>query len=360
MVSQRRQPARGFTLIELLVVIAIIATLIALLLPAVQQAREAARRSQCKNNLKQLGLALHNYHDTANCFPYRQGGTAGTGSNANQGSGFTMLLPYIDQAALYAQISAPTGTFQPFGDSVTDASAYPYWPATIPVLLCPTSPKERIGGPHGLNHYGFSGGDTALYISDFGVGTPHPEQATRETRGMFGFQTARRFSDLTDGSSNTIAMGEITTPKASNNEYLGAVARDQGQQVLDNPMTCWLVADRATGLYLDSVTSRSSYRGGRWGRGVAAYTSVNTILPPNSPSCSAVSDFRSSGQYPVTSRHEGGAHVLLGDGSVRFISENIHTGDLTQPDRKTLTGISPYGVWGALGSIQGNEVIGEY
>src|SRR6187399_3083624 len=125
---------KAFTLIELLVVIAIIAVLIALLLPAVQQAREAARRTQCKNNLKQLGLALHNYLDVAGMFPHRRGGTDGasaTLSNDNHGSGLTMILPYLDQSPLYNQISSTqtfgTTTYAPFGDSSADASGYQLW-----------------------------------------------------------------------------------------------------------------------------------------------------------------------------------------------------------------------------------------
>src|SRR6478609_4093851 len=108
MTMNARHRTRGFTLIELLVVIAIIAILIALLLPAVQQAREAARRTQCKNNLKQIGLALHNYHDTFLCLPHRQGGTNGpdpTQNNRDETGGTVFLLPYIDQAPLYNQIA---------------------------------------------------------------------------------------------------------------------------------------------------------------------------------------------------------------------------------------------------------------
>jgi prepilin-type N-terminal cleavage/methylation domain-containing protein/prepilin-type processing-associated H-X9-DG protein len=359
---------KGFTLIELLVVIAIIAILIALLLPAVQQAREAARRSTCKNNLKQLGLALHNYHDVAGRFPPRQGGTDTGNPNGNgtEGSGFTMLLPYIDQAPLYNQISSPqtfSGTdYSPFGDTAADASNYQLWFVDIPVLLCPSSPQEKqvVGSrPHGLNHYGFSAGDTSAHVSN----TPAPAStanARRLFRGLFGRQACRRIADVGDGSSNTIAMGEITSARAvGSREILGATVRDQGISVSDSPVTCLLTEDSATGEYLASLPTVSASRGARWARGVAAYTAVNTILPPNSPSC-ANTGYNSSGLYSVTSRHTGGAHVLMADGAVRYISENIDTGDLSQPDLRTVTGRSPYGVWGALGSISGGETVGEF
>jgi len=134
MVQSKR---KGFTLIELLVVIAIIAILIALLLPAVQQAREAARRTQCKNNLKQLGLALHNYHDVYGRFIYRKGGTAGNPGNANRLSGFMGLMPYIEQGPLFNTVAAGGGTGnQPPGGPV-GWTGWAEWNVTIPALLCP-------------------------------------------------------------------------------------------------------------------------------------------------------------------------------------------------------------------------------
>src|SRR5687767_14888137 len=134
----RKLPARtsAFTLVELLVVIAIIGVLVALLLPAVQAARDAARRTQCANHLKQLVIALHNYHDTIGVFPYRQGGTglsssSATLTNTQQGSGLTMLLPFMEQGSLYSQIASPQRfggvNYEPFGDSVADASGYQLW-----------------------------------------------------------------------------------------------------------------------------------------------------------------------------------------------------------------------------------------
>jgi len=348
----------GFTLIELLVVIAIIAILIALLLPAVQQAREAARRTQCKNNLKQFGLALHNYHDTAGRFPYRMGGTTGTAlaSNGDRGSGLVLLLPYFEQSPLYNQISGTmtigATTFQPFGDNCDDGSLYSPWKYDIPAFTCPSSPNVK----HYLSliHYGFSAGDSAWWA------TPYLSfaDARNRVRGPFGFQTNKRIADLSDGTSNTILMGEQTTSRGGR-DALGGVLRGQGNGVVDNPASCLLLANRSTGEFNGTGTVSTS-RGSRWCNGVIAYATVNTILPPNSPACTVGADFREAGQFPVQSRHTGGAHVLLGDGAVRFVSDNIDAGNLSVQDVRTATGRSPYGVWGSLGSIAGGETVGEF
>lgn len=355
-----RSAKRGFTLIELLVVIAIIAVLIALLLPAVQQAREAARRSQCKNNLKQLGLALHNYHDVAGCFPYRAGGTDGPGSNTNHGSGFIMLLPYLDQGPLYNQISSPQTfngqSFPAFGDNLNNASVYTPWMADIPTLLCPSSSNKKglVGANYGLTHYGFSGGDSAYHLVLQVVSV-----STTEVRGLFGLQTNRRMRDITDGASNTVAMGEIASAFTAGNDILGGAGQNLGLTVRDRPITCLTKVSPANPALFDSSVTVSAIRGSRWARGLPVYTGINTILPPNSPTCQT-DGFATSGQFPVSSMHVGGGHILMADGAVRFVSNNIHTGNLSLSDLRTRGGESPYGVWGALGSISGGEVVGEF
>ena len=155
---------RGFTLIELLVVIAIIAVLIALLLPAVQQAREAARRTQCKNNLKQLGLALHNYHDTHGTLPIGSGITDPGGVGGRRQSGFVGMLPFIEQAPLYQQISGTytnSGgtTWGPFQCEPWNTSYTPFT-AKIPGFLCPSDADTTAGGAIGKTNYMFSRGDS--------------------------------------------------------------------------------------------------------------------------------------------------------------------------------------------------------
>jgi prepilin-type N-terminal cleavage/methylation domain-containing protein/prepilin-type processing-associated H-X9-DG protein len=359
--SSRMKRTRGFTLIELLVVIAIIAVLIALLLPAVQQAREAARRTTCRNNLKQLAIALHNNHDVHNVFPYGRGGTAGTGDelgNRNRASSFVGLLPYLDQGPLYNQMSSPLTiggvTFPAFGPRTNSTDYLPYR-TDIPVLNCPSSHRKQQAA--GTTNYAFSRGDSSVWASDRNPPSDSSSARRRHVRGVFGIQTSRRVSDIRDGTSNTVAMAEVATTQVSR-DILGGVARGVGMQVVDSPITCLSLANRATGQY--DWDNTVAWRGDRWAKGVTSVTGFNTILPPNSPSCNNETNFRGAGQYPASSHHPGGAHVALADGSVRFISENIDTGDLSQPDVRLLSGPSPYGVWGALGSIDGRETIGEF
>ena len=361
----------GFTLVELLVVIAIIGVLVGLLLPAVQAAREAARRMSCSNNMKQLGLAMHNYHDTFGRLPFREGGTSGSAdggsvgstlqSNQNRGSGFTMLLPFIEQVPLYEQISSPMligGTqFPAYGPTPNDGMNYQPYSADVPVYLCPSSPQIKLigGGRYGLCHYGMSGGDSSLFITWRSPSTA--TNARTRVRGTFGYRmNDRKFRDILDGLSNTIAMGEITT-SLGGRAILGGTARNQGMEIIDSPITCYQRIDVAAKQFAGTVGTVSVSRGQRWASGSVAYVVVNTILPPNAPACSFESEFRSVGQYPVQSRHPGGAQVLLNDGSVQFVTENIDTGNLALPSPDTTGTVrSPYGVWGALGSIAGGEI----
>ncbi|MBL8809092.1 MAG: DUF1559 domain-containing protein, partial [Planctomycetaceae bacterium] len=202
---------KAFTLIELLVVIAIIAILVALLLPAVQQAREAARRTQCKNNLKQFGLALHNYHDVFNAFPPAKGGTVGYGSttrldgNYERRTGVIALLPYIEQTALYNQIDAgnpstsppiPPGGPAPWSGTAPAPAIYTQ---RVAAFLCPTDPG--IISARGNCNYAFCRGDF------IGTGSGNGRDA-QDVSGLFCLRRTYNLRDCTDGTSNTIAMGE--------------------------------------------------------------------------------------------------------------------------------------------------------
>jgi len=349
---------RGFTLIELLVVIAIIAILVALLLPAVQQAREAARRSSCKNNLKQLGLALQNYHDTHSVFPPGRGGPGHQGGD--RWSAHVHLLPYIEQGALYdawmSQAEAPGyPNIRPWNEW-TSGGTIPTG-ADINSIICPSDPyqKNLMGGQGGTN-YAFCGGDNPHRLDD------------RDGRGCFCRESSVKIRDILDGTSNTIVVGEIVRPKGG--QALGDVVRPSSgdwNSIMDNPSQCQAMFNKSTGLYITPVPSSGEFTGGdqkqgyRYGDGGTVFTFFTTILPPNSPSCMRQRNDSGDGILSSGSRHSGGAQFCLADGSVRFISENIDTGDLTAAPAPPNSAVpSPYGIFGALGTRANGEVIGEF
>ena len=363
MQTSRPQVSRGFTLIELLVVIAIIAILVALLLPAVQQVREAARSTQCRNHLHQVGVALHDYVGTFKVFPYGRGGTGhpdgGTvrplADNVNRASGYIGLLPYIEQMGLYNQITSPQTfngvTYDAYGPRPgTGNENYAPFMQDIEVLMCPSSMELLTGKLGGQTNYAFSWGDNNRRITGSETVSARVD-VRKDMRGFFGFQKCRRIADITDGLSVTVCMAEIATSNDPN-DIRGGVANNRGTDpAYNNNITCLLEGNRATGK-LTTGTNRN-LRGNGWANGVTAYTGVSEVLPPNSPHCLQSGNDHSDGQAPASSWHPGGVYVLFGDGAVRFVSENIDTGNLSARDVRT--GPSPFGVWGSLGSIQGGE-----
>ena len=358
LLNVRRNRQRGFTLIELLVVIAIIAILIALLLPAVQQAREAARRSDCKNKLKQLGIALHNYHETSKMFVYRKGGTL-PGANNNLGnrnrlSGFIALLPYIDQAPLFEQIQAGDGTVAPGGPC--GWCGWSRWDIATPYLVCPSDGGQTEN--RRVTNYVFSVGDTCNNHRD-----------KQLNRGVFAYRRCVKIADITDGASNTILMSEVVRPTVQGRSLaVGAQSQpskfdgsDQGSISAPQstpPGNC-LALINAQGVYTNPAVVKNRRGSNSWD-GQTEYVGFNTILPPNAPSCLSanVNGDSQHGWLPPQSRHPGGVHCLLGDGSVRFVSDNINTGNLSAID--VAQGPSPYGVWGALGSKAGRDTVGDF
>ena len=340
-ISSRR---RAFTLIELLVVIAIIAILIALLLPAVQQAREAARRSQCKNNLKQLGLALHNYHDTYTCFPSGRTGPFESHTLPNTESRFSTyvgLLPFIDQAARYNQIMGD------LSHSVTYVwtSSYDAYKTPIDMIKCPSDvDTDDIQGAAQSN-YVFCIGDRYSNL--------HSTSGS-QLRGIFGHYSSVRFRDIIDGTSNTAMVSECVRPPGSGRTNTANAFGANTTANRTNPSAC--KASFVDGAYTTALCDRDRSMGTRWTDGRVAYNTFNTILSPNSAVCN--NGGADAGLLTASSMHEGGVHLLLADGSARFISENIDTGDVSASE--VTSGTSPYGIWGALGSKAGREVIGEY
>lgn len=290
---------RGFTLIELLVVIAIIAILIALLLPAVQQAREAARRTECKNHMKQIGLALHNYHDTYNILPISAQACAGN----KRWGWIPMILPYIDEATLYNSFDFNLASWQ--------GSNFQHLRDIHSDFLCPSDPlsneireEENFAAPTWI----VSQSDYAAVIGDYrnatGVGqTPAFGNVGcyNRTRGMISrWANSARFRDVKDGLSNTFMIGEC----------IGAMCITQNWGVQSFGTTAHPINFMNDSLEANLPTQANP----RWDESIG---------------------FRSY--------HEGGAQFLMGDGAVRFVSENIDGG-----------------TYRSLASKRGGEVIGEF
>lgn len=327
----------GFTLIELLVSIAIIAVLIAILLPAVQQARESARMAQCKNNLKQLGLGLLNYEATTRHLPPHRGGTAGIGSNGSYLSGIVMTLPYLDQVQLWQAIARAPGQG---GDPTL--TSFPHPASALPVLVCPSSTMPTSPPYPGLP----KGGPGRSY--HLSIGDARPSPLLFPPRGAFSQNPGqtRTLSEIKDGLSNTIFAAERCVLEMS------PIARDL--------LGTFDTSTAAVGIHCQNVVVGGSYvvpnqagHGRFWADGnQVGSSSVHIVFPPNDPSCNDVST--------ASSRHAGGAHVVFGDGRVRFINHSIDTGNLTTPRPVTADAPSPYGVWGALGTASGREVVGEF
>ncbi len=327
---------RGFTLIELLVVIAIIAVLIALLLPAVQAAREAARRTQCVNNMKQLGLALHNYHSTNDTFPP---GAAST-QNANYASWqsnscLAMMLPFLEQNAIYNTVNFNNNSTNGANPPQPDASGNGTALSTqINAFLCPSDGNAKnLDGTNGrLNNYLASMGTTAQ------------NGYNQTSTGVFAFNISYGIRDMTDGSSNTIAFGEklVGTPGKNNGGGLGY--RGNGVNGSSPSQKIYDAFQNPTQVLADLNTCQASWQGltsgsnnlanneGQWWLvGDTAYTLFNTIVPPNSNiykfgscrnGCGGCSP-DGSAFVNLSSNHSGGVNILMGDGSVRFLKSTV-------------------------------------
>jgi prepilin-type N-terminal cleavage/methylation domain-containing protein len=318
--ARPRAQMRAFTLIELLVVIAIIAVLIALLLPAVQQAREAARRSQCKNNLKQIGLALHNYHDTVGMFPaamYWKDPTTGAHVGAYTGgsgagcwpymthSWLVALLPAIEQAPLYNQYN--------FNVSSTHTNNANVVNKTIPVFMCPSDAYSNnsnqmidMGGSWARGNYAASGSGAASVMTD------RPNISNNDL-GLMVFNGNSRISSVLDGTSNTVAVWEIRA---------GATTKD--------PRGVWAngrVGGGVTALCLNPDPSHGT--GDCFGINEGNHDNGDDIYSTGGNDSTNLIALGmggypgGDGQSGPKSLHTGGVHVLMTDGAVRFVSQNL-------------------------------------
>ncbi len=342
----RKRP--GFTLIELLVVIAIIAILIGMLVPAVQKVRESAARAQCQNNLKQLGLAMHNYHGVSKRFPPAFKGDvppAYTGFPAYffSWSALAYLNPYLEQTNIYKRMDLTQPIYMPPTYNISPANQFAVT-QVIPLFLCPSDQGKPVSSAYGVTDMG-----PTNYAVNVGTGTTNggaPYGSPWNSDGMFRAKVGTRIGDIRDGTSNTAMMSEST---------LGTGPENSTGSIPDDPQTVYAYVQ--IGLPLNDATcagattwNNANRRGFMWATGEMRCASYNHYLLPNSPTPDCVTNDLTPGEGVYTavafraarSFHDGGVNLLLGDGSVRFLSSAV-----------TLT------TWRALATRSGGEVVGD-
>lgn len=412
----RQSGKKGFTLVELLVVIAIIGILIGLLLPAVQAAREAARRMKCTNQLKQIALAMQNYHDTydacprqafnSNCdssqYTYPQSSTEGSVLYPYpRWHGMASTFPFMELQTIFDQLynadaystnncTAVGGTANSYKNSCAVVTGdIPCTGEEIAAIQCPSEKNRTFEGENGTTlrgrSYGFCTGDYPEgYYYGYLVSKVLNESAfrahnnnTRTACGMCG--GFKNFSAITDGLSNTIYAGEMTRGGHSRgaaaageriteaNLVLSSYAdlpqtvnASSGADVIGlNPVPTCLDGQYRNGKFWKSGASGASFSHDKGGVrafcGLNPYQGFSSILPPNSGSCSNGAAEQRTLQT-VSSYHPGGANVVRFDGSVTFVTDSISTSNTTNETTAVVSsGESRYGIWGAMGSISGGE-----
>lgn len=341
---------RGFTLIELLVVIAIIAVLIALLLPAVQQAREAARRTQCKNNLKQLGLALMNYESTMQTFPPN----LVPGGNFNYSAGnwgvLAFISPYIDQASVYNSMNLNAPTYQSTPPYNIDPQNVVAASLVIPSFLCPSDKSKSLGGDYGVASLG-----PANYCANQGTGiytdaSGNPANGSPYNSNGVMFANSRiRIADITDGTSNTACMSESVLGDGPRSAAQSTPPADI-QKVYAYPAPGTLTSMTDAACASPTLWNVQDPRQFLWFSGELRNTAYNHYYAPNAKTWDCITNgdfatlrYTAIGWKAARSMHVGGVHLQMCDGSVRFVNNSI---DIN--------------LWRNLATRAGGEVLSEF
>jgi prepilin-type N-terminal cleavage/methylation domain-containing protein/prepilin-type processing-associated H-X9-DG protein len=335
---------RAFTLVELLVVIAIIAVLIGLLLPAVQKVREAAARMKCENNLKQMALALHSYHDVNQAFPSGKGPSYAGCPVYARWSIHSQLLPYIEQGNLYKSIDFTKAPETPGMEGVINFM--PAWQnpgranadasrAVVVTFLCPSDPAATNADWAGQNNYYANQG--VQFLCDLTETQPSTLAPNEKPDGPLYYLSKKKMTDISDGTSNTVMFSEKRRGQGTP-DPLTDMKVIPVQSTLDGAYTTCAAVNALT------ATPLTSKQGYSWVMGEMCCTTYNHVTTPNKTSCASTGFTGNMSNMamviPPSSKHSGGVNAAMGDGSVRFVQDNI-----------------ALATWRAMGTINGGEVV---
>jgi prepilin-type N-terminal cleavage/methylation domain-containing protein/prepilin-type processing-associated H-X9-DG protein len=361
----------AFTLVELLVVIAIIGVLVGLLLPAVQTAREAARRSSCTNNMKQVALATQNFNDAKRALPATSGGSCcwvsgQNNNNAGRRSAYVDLLPFMEEVTMFESIQAGLGG-RPRGGPY-GYSSWSVWDTAPASLRCPSDKASVALNPAGFNTVLCLGDATGRHGAGLGLDTSASGRF-HLARGLWamaayvsGTQVTGgvRYKECTDGLSKTLLLSErVRSPLALDVRQNGLVSngsvRTKDGIAIVDPNNCRTIGPEfmATGQAY-KITS-----GVRWTDGAAENIGFTAHLPPNSASCTLDTSTNPQSARWMTlsanSEHPGGANAAFGDGAVKFVNDYVSVTTVNSGPVNTTATPSTYSLWGALGSKAGGE-----
>lgn len=400
----------GFTLLELIVVVGVVGILAGLLLPAVQAAREAARRMSCSNNLRQVALAVAQYHHAFDILPPHGTGTFNNANDPATTNQFRLsflvsITPFVGETPTWKSISGEHVGIKPneavlsgndFASMMTEldeaespehryprmgpapyVASYGPWGQEVSIFRCPSDPGYGAPGLGRTNYVAclgdaIEGLDEGLWRYKALKWSPSGETQMRATgRGMFVPRMITSLDDVTDGLSSTIMLGEIATDLVDKDvRTMPSLHNGWAGGVLDDVQICrgQIQADRPlfwrTGSSVRLPPSNAQGRGLRWADAMPLMTGFNTTLPPNAELCFG-GDSTTIGTLPPSSRHQGGAHFAMGDGSVNFLTDSIDAGyskgTVTLDGKDGLAPGSPseFGIWGAMGTRDQNELIGD-